>query len=265
MIGQQFVPMSFVMDRVHRDYGFADLSIPDVAEDLWDFVGIIGIPQALEDKVALNVPVEEFRTMIPLEFYTLQPTELAIKESKTGIPFRHLSDRFYLDQKGNAGTPIDMGLIAGQSYFYDPLNPTKEGTIYAAHVPEDSVPEQYTYRLSRDHIFVGKKKTEIDIAYIAFPVDDYGAPMIADDPKYIRAAVTYLGERIAFRLWIRDKIQDKIYDKIAQDYYFAAASVQTYATVPSTEVMENLVNRAKQILKGTHHFLTGFKTLGNVR
>lgn len=263
MVGQQFVSFNYILDKVRRETDSSNISIPDMKEDLWDVVGILGISGALEDKHLKDVPIDNFRAALPIDFYTLQPSKMAVRESSTRIPFRHLGDMFYLDQESYAGKPLNVSLIAGTSYFHDPADPTKTGTIYAEYVPGDKISEHYTYRLSRDYIFVGKKETELDIAYVAFPIDQYGAPMIADDPKYIRAVVTYLIERIDYRKWRKGQITDKLYEDSKQNYYFAAAAAQTHAALPSDAKMENLLNRAKLLLKGSHHFGTGYRDLGN--
>ncbi len=258
----QYVKFEYILDRIHRDYGFSNISIPDVKDDMWDVVGLLGIVQAFEDKIIKDAEIVDFRCPLPMGFYTLQPVDMAIRESSTRIPFRHLSDKFYLDQEGQ-GNSVNMSLIAGQAAHYDPNDPDAQGTLYVGHIPEGSLPEHYTYRMTRDYIYVGKRTTKIDIAYTAFPVDDNGAPMIADNPKYLRAVTSYLGERLAFRLWTRGKISDKVYDKIFQDYCFAAGSAETHAVLPTNEQMENLINRSKQLLKGSDHFMTGFSSLGN--
>jgi hypothetical protein len=104
----------------------------------------------------------------------------------------------------------------------------------------------------------------IEVAYKALPIDDItGLPLVPDNPRYIRGIVSYIAERIAFRLMLKDQLQQAKYELIRTDYLFNVGAARAECLLPDISRMETALNRWKSGYMGPNHFDTGFKWAGS--
>ena len=82
-----------ILDRILRNPIFSGLDYEAVVDYYIDFVGIVGVPDLFEDKMA-TLDITNYRATLPTDF--MEPTQILI----SGIPARHATDtlhKFYND------------------------------------------------------------------------------------------------------------------------------------------------------------------------
>ena len=208
----KYVDVSFVIERVYRDYGFdLEIKYDEVIEWVWDIISLIGAPQPLTDKVSdgsANMPV-------PIE----------IVSNRGDLPNDVHS--VYLAREYESKMPM----ICKSSSFLRDME-----QVFVAE-------SQLTYTLNNNYIFTSFEEGQVELHYKAFPTNSLGMPMIPDDIKFVMAAQAYIAERIGFRLWMQDHLTRDKYQKLEQERLWYIGAAGTKAQIPSLDEMEGIKNR----------------------
>jgi len=208
----KYVDVSYIIERVYRDYGFdLEIKYDEVIEWVWDVISLVGAPQALIDKVtdgSANMPepiaIASYRGTLPGDLHSV-----------------------YLARDYDSKMPM----VCKSSSF---LKDTDQ--IYIKE-------SQYSYNLNENYIYTSFEEGEVELHYKAFPTNAIGMPMIPDHIKYVMATQAYIAERIGFRLWMLDRLAKGKYDKLEQERMFYIGAAQTAAQIPSIDEMEAIKNR----------------------
>ena len=222
-----YVDVDFIIDKLEQDFGFDDIQYNDVVEDIWDIIGYVSDPSTFERKFA-EVVIADYRGQIPSDFYSI--VDGAIMEIYTKTPLvesTDLMDRFSSDTTILADT--------------DALN--------------------YSYKIIQGYLYTGLEDANLIMSYKAFPTNN-SLPLVPDNAKAIRGVVNYIGERIAFRLMLKDKLSERKYEIIRQESLFSTASYKTSSKIPSIDTMERLKNIHLNILRNPNMHDNNFKHLG---
>lgn len=243
-----------IFERVKREFGFDELYHDDLREWIWDAIGMMGSPNLLENKTS-DIEVESFRGELPVDLFSLTEHIIREKESKRILT---MSQDIFLDEdaegQGKSKASGHLSVIAA------PVNEDfPEQTAYVAIVLPEYDVGNYCYAIKGNYLFCGIKDTTLQINYTAFPMDDRGFPLITDDPKVIRSVVWYIGERMAYKLMIADKLSERKYEIIKQDYLFNVASARSKSNTLSLPQIEIFKNRILSMVKQTDAFHKGFK------
>lgn len=254
-LSSKFTSVDDIIERVKRDFGFEEVFKVEVMEWVYDIIGYIGTKEALYLTTA-EVAIADFRGILPLNYYALNE-EAIVRDKATRIPLTHTSNlTTILDRK----TTINPTMYnEGESVAVDDSGNIIEGTGLIAIIPTSMDYERYTYKLNNNYIFTGFQTGDVELEYYAFPIDGEGLPLVPDDPKFVRAVVTFVGERLAFRLMLKDELSQQKYELIRQDYLFNVASARSKANVPSLAKMESIKNRYLRLINLTTEFETSFK------
>lgn len=227
-----YVDIDFILDKLYQDYGFDDIEYNDVAEDIWDCIGLVADPGTFETKFA-DVVIADYKGTLPTDFYSI--TEGAIIEKSSNIPLvtsLDLMDRF-----------------------------TSDTTIMAE---TDAV--QYTYRIVKGYIYTGLEDALLTMSYKAFPMEDRSPlpslPLVPNHAKAIRMVVDYIAEKLAFKLFLKERLAERAYDKILQKSCWATSSWRTASKIPNADTMERLKNIHLNILRNPNMHDNQFKNLG---
>ena len=224
-ITHDFVNVDFIIERLHLNYEFKDINKSEVAERIWDLMGLIWNPDIFTDEYT-SINIVDFKGTIPSDFYGVS----AIVEADSNIPLTESTDLL--------------------NRFTSNLN------------PDDVDTDEYTYKIYNGVIYCGIRETSLIIQYKKIPVDSNNLPLVPKDPKSIRAVVDHIAERLAFKLWIKDIISEKVYRKIEQDALFSIASFRTRALMPSIDSLERIKNRYISLLKSPTYHDKSFKSSG---
>ena len=222
-----YVTVDFILDKLETDFGFDDIEYNEVVEDIWDILGYVADPSTFEQKFD-EIFVADYRGQVPADFYSIVGGAIMEKDSNTPlVESTDLMDRF-----------------------------SDNTTVLA-----DTDALEYTYRIIQGYFYTGLEDTTLMISYKAFPTSS-DLPLVPDNAKAIRAVVNYIGERIAFRLMLKDKLSERKYDIIKQESLFSTAAYKTTSKIPSIDQMERLKNMHTNILRNPNMHDNNFKHLG---
>jgi hypothetical protein len=253
-MNNKYTGIEEIFERVKREFGFEELYHDDLREWIWDAIGIMGTPTLLEDKIS-HIDVQNFRGELPVDLFSLANHILRDKETKTIL---RLSQDIFLSEdvedQGEGRASSQLAVVAA------PVNvdfPSQTG--YVSIILPDTDEKTYNYTIRGNYIFCNIKDGTLELSYTAFPLDERGFPLIPDDPKTIRSVVWFIGERLAYKLMLSDKISERKYEIIKQDYLFNVASARSKSNTLSLPQMEIFKNRVLSMVKQTGSFNMGFK------
>jgi hypothetical protein len=244
------VQIDSILERVLRDYGLQDIYPDEAAEWIWDIVAFIGTPYVMEDAEPVKIEIVNYRGILPYDLYSVEQ----VREYTTGIPMREMSDLFFGSQNSifNEGTELEQD-----------ADPTT-GETFTTAVGPTTDPDYFTFKIQNNYIFTGIDNGDVEMAYKKFPVDENTLlPLIPENAKYIRAVVSYIAERKAFKLMLQDLLSERKYDRIEQKYLFDVGAAQSECILPDKTRMENLINRMKSPYPYHDHFDVNFRHLGS--
>lgn len=255
MITAKYTTLLEILERVRRDYGFEEVFYDECKEWVWDVIGYMGAPELLVTKTQV-IPITDWRGELPVDVFNLKNHML--RDTKSGKPM-HISTDVYMKEDSRADVDT-VALIQGESVTYDNGEETSDNTDYVSIVSSDYDTNELVYKINGNYIFTTLRYMEVELSYTAFPMDlDKMEPLIPDDSKVIRAVVSFLAERIAFRLMLTDKLSERKYEMIKQDYLFNVGAAITKARIQSVPEFENLKNKTLQLLKDIHPYRRNFK------
>lgn len=254
MLSGKTVSVDMIIEQLQQDYGFENLNKPEIVEWVWRSMGIIGTPYPYADKL-VEMDIVDYKSKLPVNLYSIT----MIREKTTGITLREMTDLF--NTFGDSVYEGTTEIIAD----YDPtLDPRDSDSYFETIVGPDSSSEYYTFKVQEDYIYCGLQYGTVEMQYKAIPIDIItGIPTIPDDIKYIRGIVSFIAERLAFRMMLKDQLTERKYDLIRTDYLFNIGAAQSACYALSPARMETLINRWKSTYLGPEHFDTGFKYLGS--
>lgn len=118
-----------------------------------------------------------------------------------------------------------------------------------------------TFSINNNYITFDVKEGKVCMAYLAFPLDDEGLPLIPDDVKYKRAVSSYLQMKMDQVAWRQGMVPDKVYFKSEEDWKWDVASVSSHLKMPDVSQMESLRRQLTKMVVRTEDFRTGFSTM----
>ena len=253
-LNTKFTHIEEILERVRREFGFEDVFSDDVREWIWDVIGLIGSPTMLIDKIE-EIEVRNHRGELPPDVFSLTDHMVRDKQSKQVL--KKSANIYFEDDAIRAQNP--RVFTDGESYEVDENGEIIEGTKYISIIAPETEEAGYFYNIKENYIFTNKSETVVEISYTAFPMDDRLYPLVPDDPKVIRAVVWFIGERLAFKHMLRDKLSERKYDRIKQDYLFNVAAARTKADALDMPEVHNFKYRVLQMSKQNDAFRRGFK------
>lgn len=218
-----YINIREVLSRVLRHPMLQDITLEQAIQYTLDFIGIFGLPKMYQDKET-ELHIEDFRCELPCDLVSINQ----VKNNKTGLCLRHMSDTF---------------------------NPT-EGSN-----------DEYdaTFKTQGQVLFTSFKTGDITVSYKAIPVDDDGYPMLIDNPVFLKTLEAYIKREAFTVLFDMSKIPVAVLTNVQQQYAWLARQLQSEFTIPSVSEMENLKNNWCSLIQRTNEFSKGFSNYGNVR
>lgn len=240
-----------ILERVRREFGFEDsIYMDDIREWTWDAIGILGSPELLINKDS-TLEVKDHKAELPVDVFDLTNHRVRDKDSKKIL--KKSTRLFFEDSKRKSQDPI----VSTEEAVELDEGTFEGGTEYHSIIYPEQDTAGYYYMIKGNHIYTTLEECTIELHYTAFPVDERGFPMVPNDPKVIKLIVWYIGERLAFKYMIQDKLSERKYHTIAQEYTFIAASTRSKLATLDIPDMNNFKHRVLQINKQTDAFEKG--------
>lgn len=120
-----------------------------------------------------------------------------------------------------------------------------------------------TYRLNDNYIFTSFEEGCVEIAYDKFPIDERGYPLVPDDQGVIEGISWFIAHKIAYTLWMLDKLSEKKFQYIRQqkDWYIGKAISR--ARILSKDDMETWKNMTLRLIPKINAHRDQFRSIGN--
>lgn len=249
MLSGRTVSIDMLIEQLYQDYGFENLNKGEIAEWVWRSMAIIGTPYPYKDK-SKELIIEDFRSALPIDLYSIE----MVRDKTLGVTMREMTDRFnkFGDLSYSNFTELEVDTdIATEDTYYTIVGP-------------DASSEFFTFKVQGNFIYFGMETGTAEMQYKAMPIDEVtGMPTLPDDAIYLRGVETFIAEKLAMRMLLKDQISERKYDIIRSDYFFNVGAAQNVCHRPNAARMETLINRWKSTYLGPEHFDTGFMYLGS--
>lgn len=242
---EQYTSIKVVLDKVHRNPLLSDVSLETAVDYCVDFMRIVGVPRMFVDKIAI-VTLSNYRAVLPTDFIEL----IQIRRGYTVL--RHATDTFHLSQnrvptylitseydEGSIPiTSLSEVIDVGVTYklttntaikYYQLINDAATQVDYVHIGTYAPITVDDTFIIQGGYIHSTVKEGDIEVAYRAIPVDDYGMPMIPDNSNFTRALEAYIKVQHYSILFDLGKINQHVLNKAQQDYAWAVGAAETDA------------------------------------
>jgi len=230
--------LKVVADKILRDPIFIGLNFESVIDYFIDFITIVGVPELFDEKFTdTKIPITNYRAVLPDDFLE----EIVVS----------------IDQKV-ARTATD--LYFGNYKEYQDLDPNE-------YFPDKR--SEPTYKIKGRYIYLSKKEGDLLLKYkcIATETDeeseDFGIPLLPDDPVFILALQSYIEIQFLKILFRAGKINSQVLQLAQQDYAWNVGRYETHSRRLTYGDMETLSRQFKSILTRNNEFRTRFSHLGN--
>lgn len=234
MLNGKYVSLATVAEKVYRDYGFnEDVDWADMVEWAGDAIDLIRIPMQYFQKTTdgVDTPMIEIvngRGALPCDLVHIIQTSTC-----DGTPLRYSTDSFHFKKYTTNGC-ADVGCLSGT-----------------------------TYKLNDNYIFPSFQTGRIVMAYLAFPTDSDGIPLVPEDMAIQQAVKAYLGERVAFRMFIKGSISGQVYQKINQERDWYIGKAQTSSLVPNKDKTESIKNQWRRLVSFDDAHSNGYQSMSS--
>lgn len=208
-----YTNIKLIMDRLTRHPLLQDIPYETVIDYAGEFMRIVGIAPSFIDKTAI-IDIHNYRGQLPCDYYEMVQVrlyDLGCDKPNRGVPelspvFRYTTDSFHMS-------------------------------------PDKPKVSDLTYKIQGDCIFTSPlKEGQIEIAYMAIPIDEDGYPLIPDNSSYTRALEAYIKKQWFTIQFDMGKITQQAMQKADQDYAFYVGQAQTNMIMPTVDQMQSITN-----------------------
>ena len=213
-----------VIAKIYRDLHLEDESR---WEDMIEWIGeamlhIGAFPQYFHKAECFKV--ENYRLAIPCDFYKL-----------VGIEY-----------KG-----VNMKKLTGN---YDTAFRNENSkNLKSSH--------HYGYTINNAYFNFNFEEGEVDLAYIAVPMDAEGFPLVPDDVSYREAMLRYVVMKLKYPEHVMGTINPNTWNTIVNDWHVYCGQARGKANMPNADQMEtikNMWNRLKPMMNEHKNFFNNF-------
>ena len=207
---------------------------------------------------------KKFADILPLQQKETDKRIAELREFCSKYPMTYATDTFHVGASGSCDSNVDCTTDNCDTNAVDVVpsttlddntncnpffnfNPNATAnTPYGANLPTvGGVPyeDTFTYQVSGDKIFTSFKCGQVEMSYLAFPVDEKGLPMIPQETRFQNAVRDYIAHRLSFKLSIQGKFPANMAEKLEQNWLFYCQSAANKSRMPSIDQMESLKNQ----------------------
>lgn len=294
----KFISLSSIIERVYRATEYEVIPWQDAAEDVIDLLRLIGVPNVYFDKTTngngdnpIPIVIDNYKGELPADLAISGPCRLvhlngndeivgftAMHESQDLFPY---SPTVLEEQNTNvfnlagsiaptsieqrldlAEEQIDDGDLddAGESLqnIVDDVRRANLRATSSNFIGSNFIPK---YKLNNGYMYTNFKYGFVEMSYKAYPLDEFGMPMIPDDIRYIKAVEWYLTSRIDYKRWrlSRNAQDERFYRESDREATWYIASARSKSKMPSLDMMESIKNMILRSIVKLNEHKTGWK------
>lgn len=230
MTNGKFISFNRVLYRAMRHPNASDLSEEQGAEYAYELIRNLGMPLSYEEKTQYS-EIEDSRVKLPNNIIYIR-----------GI-------RYKLDNDLVNWYPVKY---TGNIY---------QSSIHCPDYIDNSCPDDITYTINNNYVFLSESKGAIEISYRALVLDEDGYPMIPDNQAFEDALYYYILKEYFFPLVGVGKITQYFYEMIKQEYAWAAGKAQNSLMLAGMDHWESTMNGIKRLIQPQNSSSTGYSEL----
>lgn len=201
MAKAKWTNLRVVADKILRDPIFIGLNFETIIDYFIDFITIVGVPELFDEKFTnAQIPIANYRAVLPDDFLEEITVQIDHKIARTA------TDTYF----GNYQEYEDTN---PSEYFPDKRT---EPTYKIKNSNVDGIRSQYIYLSKKEGNLLLKYKciaTETDETS-----EDYGIPLLPDDPVFILALQSYIEVQFLKMLFRAGKVNNQVLQLAQQDY-----------------------------------------------
>jgi hypothetical protein len=253
----KYINVKQVLEELYADNGYQH-ELPWVDCLMWveEALELIGHPRQYVRKVTghkenPDLDIDNYKAKLPCDFHKLERIAVDGRYARyAGNSFHHLLSGDCCDIDSTSG---DLG-IEYRDNFGNTFDPALSATPYTEI-------GDATFDLNNEYLTLNVKEGKVCIAYLAFPLDDSGYPLIPDDIGYKLAVKKYLTMKLDYIEFRRGDLQPAVYQHSEQEWAWYVGQAGNRAKMPGVAEMESIKN---QMLRLKPNVAEGsFKYLGS--
>ena len=266
----QYTHIKEILEKIRDEFGFEDVPMDSAMEHTWIALGKLGVGNFLEDCTE-EVYIKNNRGQLPSNIMYVEGIRDKHSHSML-VPSKDI----FIESNFNTNSTDENYLVGVTVTGIDDVEEVFPGTYNNKVTLEpnyaiiENIPSSthslngasIGYQIKGNYIFCELSDGVLEIKYKGFPIWDDNTPKIPDDPKVIDFLVNYIGEKIAKKLFMLDKLSRDKYEMIKQDKLFKQGSARNKLLTPDDNDMEFIRRMMVRLIPKTEQFLTGFKHLG---
>jgi hypothetical protein len=264
MIGQ-YISLKEIIEGIYTDTGAQDSII---YEDLikWSVEALnkIGHPLQYRRKVTghkdnPNLTITDYKAPLPNNLHKIEQILV------NGQTARYSTDSFHYLLGGECcGLPNTQaqnltGAVSTGFYIDGFGNEFNSGTFSNASCGN------VTYAVNSDCLTLSVKEGDVCIAYLEFPVDEEGLPLIPDEESYREAVTRYLIMKIDYKEWRKNPNSQgnrMLYEDSKTEWAWYVGQAANKAKLHSVDQLESIKNMLVKTFHSFNQHKSGFKGLG---
>lgn len=224
MVSGKYTSIYEIIERVMDFFDEESLNFSSMVRHISDALLLVGAPAQFTNVVE-EIPIVEYRGMLP-----------------NGL--------IYINQVRMCDTHEALRYTGNT--FHPAINSSS---------PDIHSESQKTYQLNNSHIYTSFEEGTIEVAFKKMPVDEKGFPLIPDNVQYKMAMENYLMERIAFKMFLSNKLSEAKYRLIQKEREWYMGAAESKGKLPSVDKMETIKNAFSRMLTQTMAHSTFFTSV----
>jgi len=213
----KYIKIDEIIERVFRDFPLSENEFQWIDGVAWigELLKLIDVPSLQEPK-RCTIQIEDYKGELPSDLFQVE----MFRDIKTNQLLKFTGDPFFKNLHC-VDSPCLRCLI------------------------DD---DKYKYQLSNDYIYTGFEEGEVEIAYLAIPIDDRGYPLIPDKEAVKLALYWEIALKLGFKMFITDKLSRDKFQYIEQQRNWYVGKAITTPKIPDIATMEAIKNATLRLI-----------------
>lgn len=217
-----------VLSRILRHPLLQEVTLEQAVQYTIDFIGIFGMPKMYCPKQE-TVHIEDFMGLLPCDLISINQ----VKDCRTHVCLRAMTDSF---------------------------NPRERKSLLLRTIDQ----AELSFKTQGRVIVTSFKEGDVEISYLAIPVDEDGFPLIIDNATFLKALELYIKKEVFTILFDMNKISPAVLQNTQQQYAWLAGQLTSEFTIPSISELEAIKNSWCTLLQRSNEFQKAFKEDGSL-
>jgi hypothetical protein len=198
-----------------------------------------------------DLEIKNYRAQLPCNIHKIEQL------SVNGRPARYSTNSFHHLLGGECcGESVHYPSGYSGGYYIDGFgNEFDAGRFPTGHC-------DITYDVNNDCLTLSVKEGSVCIAYLEFPVDDEGMPLVPDDESYREALVSYFKFKLDNLNWRKNPNSQglrALYEDSKTDWLWYVGQASNKAKLHSVDQLESIKNMLLRTYQTYNAHATGFR------